>query len=257
MIFEDKSFPANESSIDGRTRKPNNSASNIYSVAHVCKCNMTPKLRQVYKEGKNQGRYFYGCALKSCSYFAWDDGSFVQSNSSSSSSSPHFWKRFTSEEGWVMVGKNGFSPEHVRQGGIGDCWFLSALAVIAERPDLIEHIVVTRPQLNSNGKSEFRLFVEGDWQVVEVDNQLPCRKKKTTGQKRKLGMEEEEVLSFAKSYNNSMLWVPLLEKAYAKIHGTRNNNYITNITGIKVSLPYLNQSLLHRLIRYTFLKYFL
>lgn len=219
MIFDDTNFPADESSIDGRARKQQNTYNNgSNTMIHVCKCNISPKLRQVYKEGKNQGRYFYGCALKSCSYFVWDDGTF-ESSSSSSSSSSYIWKRFTSEDGYVMVGKNGFSPEHVRQGGIGDCWFLSALAVIAERSDLIEHIVITRPHLRLDNKSEFRLFVDGDWQIIEVDNQLPCKTKKTRGQKRKLGVEEEEVLSFAKAFN-SMLWVPLLEKAYAKIHGS-------------------------------------
>jgi hypothetical protein len=65
-------------------------------------------------------------------------------------------------------------------GRVGDCWFLSALAVIAERPDLIAKLfgsfdAVTR--LNNAlamGVTSVNLFVDGWWRPVLLDNFLPC-----------------------------------------------------------------------------------
>ena len=39
-----------------------------------------------------------------------------------------------------MNGSLGFRAEDLRQGGVGDCWFMSALAVVAQRHDLIARI---------------------------------------------------------------------------------------------------------------------
>ena len=38
----------------------------------------------------------------------------------------------------------------VRQGGVGDCWFMSALAVVAERHDLMRKLL---PNLNEGAES--------------------------------------------------------------------------------------------------------
>ena len=105
-------------------------------------------------------------------------------------------------------------------GGLGDCWMLSALAVIAERPDLIRNLIdpSTTTDFRASGKATFRLFIDGDWKNIVVDNHLPCRvstkKRKVTS----IGAVGDE-LAYAKA-NQSQLWVPLLEKAYAKAHGT-------------------------------------
>ncbi|VDM85233.1 unnamed protein product [Strongylus vulgaris] len=32
----------------------------------------------------------------------------------------------------------------IEQGVLGDCWLLSAMALIAERPDVLEHILLTK-----------------------------------------------------------------------------------------------------------------
>ena len=94
-------------------------------------------------------------------------------------------------------------PNDVKPGVLGDEWFLSAAALLAERPALIERLFITK-ELNSAGIYKLRLCKNGEWVTVTVDDFFPCYP------------DGEPV--FAKCHGNE-LWVLLLEKAYAKLHG--------------------------------------
>ncbi|CAG9531009.1 unnamed protein product [Cercopithifilaria johnstoni] len=95
-------------------------------------------------------------------------------------------------------------PSDIEQGCLGNCWFLSALAVIAERPDILDQIFLTKVY-NPWGVYQIRLCVDGHWQVVLIDDFLPCH-------------SQTHGLAFAVGRRNQ-LWVPLIEKALAKILG--------------------------------------
>ena len=169
ILYHDDDFETVPSSIEG-----------IHNHGKVPKCRCSPpqecQISYSKKEGANKNRPYYHCKKQCkgsrCKYFKW---AFV--------SERVHWYRFGLHNDHILVRPTtGFSADDLLQGKVGDCWFLSALAVIAERPDLIMRLFGVNgnresysvPVLNEYGIAEITLFIDGFWKKVIIDNFLPC-----------------------------------------------------------------------------------
>eukprot|EP01041_Mallomonas_annulata_P004099 gene4099-8154_t len=149
------------------------------------------------------------------------------------------WRRPTEYlKGSFEVFDGLIEPGDIKQGALGDCWFLCALASLAEFPPLVRVglIAIMRPSSitcyssevnsslpslslthrlfvrgsdvpNETGVYRLRLCKNGTWREVVVDDLFPC------------------LLSGGPIYSrchDNEIWVQLVEKAYAKVHGSYN-----------------------------------
>lgn len=62
----------------------------------------------------------------------------------------------------------------VRQGSLGNCWFLSALAVVAESPQRIKQMLCDEGAYCKEGVYQVQLCVGGAWTSVLIDDFVPC-----------------------------------------------------------------------------------
>uniref|UniRef100_K3WE14 Calpain catalytic domain-containing protein n=1 Tax=Globisporangium ultimum (strain ATCC 200006 / CBS 805.95 / DAOM BR144) TaxID=431595 RepID=K3WE14_GLOUD len=125
---------------------------------------------------------------------------------------------------------DGIAANDIKQGALGDCWFLAALATIANVPRLLESICVARDE--QVGVYGFIFFRDGDWISEVIDDQLYIANgdyAEADATMRSVFPTEEEyvkaiqkgstALHFAKCADSNETWLPLLEKAFAKAHG--------------------------------------
>lgn len=101
---------------------------------------------------------------------------------------------------------DGTSSGDVIQGQLGDCWFLSALAVLGADDVLLEKCFWRRDEFREFGLYVLRFFKDCSIFFVMIDDRLPVKAK-------------DGRLIFAGGKDPNELWVPLIEKAYAKLHG--------------------------------------
>jgi hypothetical protein len=88
------------------------------------------------------------------------------------------------------------------QGSIGDNYFLTVLAALSERGQMIPNMFHQK-KYTHEGIFALKVFVKGRPEDVTVDDLFPTYNNQP---------------AFAKPTSDGGWWLPLLEKAYAKVH---------------------------------------
>ncbi|KAF8358336.1 clp-1 [Pristionchus pacificus] len=138
-------------------------------------------------------------------YFPADDSSLYYTN-----------KRPSKRVKWMRPGEltrepmliaEGHSRFDVIQGELGDCWLLAAAANLTLRDELFYRVVPPDQSFTENyaGIFHFQFWHYGKWVDVVIDDRLPCA---------------DGELLYMHSASKTEFWSALLEKAYAKLHGT-------------------------------------
>lgn len=114
----------------------------------------------------------------------------------------------------------------VREGSLRDAWLLGALAAIALHPDnLIENLFASESLSDflRYGVFSCRFFKDDDWVTVTTDTRLPYSVELASEDRFPSSGSSASSpggLLYGCSTDKNELFLPLLEKAYAKLHGS-------------------------------------
>jgi len=103
----------------------------------------------------------------------------------------------------VVLFNDGCHPNDIHQGELGDCWFLSAIACLSAREDKVKALFTYSDP--AKGLYIVRFYKNGVFQDVTIDDFFPTK---------------YHQCAFASSGKRGEVWVQVLEKAYAKLHGS-------------------------------------
>ena len=116
----------------------------------------------------------------------------------------------------LLWGTNGINPMDVRQGAVGNCWFMAAASALAEKPRRLEKVFLndSAGELSPHGIYGVNLYTLGVPHTVIVDDYIPLQQYLNGG---------PYTTIFSLVAEDSALWGPILEKAFAKYHGNYEN----------------------------------
>ncbi|CAM9797164.1 unnamed protein product [Pylaiella littoralis] len=119
---------------------------------------------------------------------------------------------------------------YLNRGRLDDTWLLGALGVLASHPGvLIENLFASEPDdfvrygVYTCRQALTAFYKNGEWQEVVTDTRIPCaHRSKSYGDGVPFGEKAPggPTPMYGHGLNLNEQWVQMLEKAYAKLHGT-------------------------------------
>ena len=118
------------------------------------------------------------------------------------------WKRISEiyEEPQLFSGE--INTKKIINGKINSSYFISAISAICDYPGLIKNIFINE-KYNPDGFYTLILFIDGEFQIVYIDDFIPC-------------LKGTNIPYFLK-INNYSIWPLLLEKGWAKVNTSYQN----------------------------------
>ena len=109
---------------------------------------------------------------------------------------------------------NNVSCKDVIQGSLGNCYFLSVCAVMAEFPHRLNKIFLTKT-INKAGIYAIQFFIDGEKKKIIIDDMIPFD-------------NYSNKTAFTKFPTSHNIWTIIMEKSWAKFLG----NYERTISGV-------------------------
>lgn len=124
------------------------------------------------------------------------------------------WKRINEadigvESLWGPNGSSDIKPADMNQGGVGNCWIISAISAVAEVPGRITNLMLN-DDLNEAGVYGVNMYSLGVPTTVYVDDYLPVAEDWYSGESKPL---------YAGLGKDNSIWGAIVEKAFAKKYG--------------------------------------
>jgi hypothetical protein len=102
--------------------------------------------------------------------------------------------------------------DDIRQGELGDCYFLCAVSALARIPSRISHKILINEEKSKNSCYQVKFYLQGKQKIITIDDTFPCH---------------NNIFAFSHTIQNE-IWVQVIEKAWAKVNG----NYHSTAKGL-------------------------
>lgn len=137
------------------------------------------------------------------------------------------WIKATQIDPEIQVVVDGIDPTDVIQGQLNNSYFLCAVSAVSEYQNRIQRLILQQDQAD-NGAYGFAINQVGNWKMITVDDNLPLIK-----------IDDKKYKFLGANSVNAEIWVPLIEKAYAKAYngydiignGGDMRHALTDLTG--------------------------